>query len=83
MLIFAYRHHVYELVIKSVFDVKFSQETTSPDSPLFKKYRDNWNDKIQYYREKLASCLTVSEIDNFLELYQNELTKEIENIIES
>ena len=49
MLIFAYRHHVYELVIKSVFDVKFSQETTSPDSPLFKKFRNNWKSTLIKY----------------------------------
>ena len=57
--------------------------TTSPDSPLFrfKKFRDYWKsrytDKIQSYREKLPSCLTVCEIDNLLEFYLNELTKEI------
>ena len=54
---------------------------TSPDSPILKKLRDNLksvdSDKIQCYREKLKSCLTVSEIDNLLEFYRNELTKEI------
>lgn len=81
MLIFACRHHVYELVLKSVFEVKISQVTTNPDIPLFKKFRDNWKsvdpDKIQCYKEKLALHLTVSEIDNLLELYRTELTKEI------
>lgn len=41
ILIFPCRHHVYELVLKSVFEVKISQLTTSPDIPLFKKLRDN------------------------------------------
>ena len=54
---------------------------TSPDSPILKKLRDNLksvdSDKIQCYREKLKSCLTVSEIDNLLEFYRNELIKEI------
>ena len=81
MLIFACRHHIYELVLKSVFEVKISQVTTNPDIPLFKKFRDNWKsvdpDKIQCYKEKLALHLTVSEIDNLLELYRTELTKEI------
>ncbi|XP_046409261.1 uncharacterized protein LOC124174209 [Ischnura elegans] len=81
MIIFACRHHVYELVLKSVFEVKISQVTANPDIPLFKKFRDNWNgvdpDKAQCYKKKLALHLTVSEIDNLLEFYRTELTKEI------
>jgi len=81
MLIFACRHHIYELVLKSVFEVKINQVTTNPDIPLFRKLRDNWEsvdrDKIQCYKEKLALHLTVSEIDNLLDFYRTELTKEI------
>lgn len=80
MLIFACRHHIYELVLKSVFEAKISQVTTSPDIPLFKNFRENWKnvdaDKIQICTEKL-SCLNVSEIDKLLEFYRFELTKEI------
>lgn len=80
MLIFACRHHVYELVLKSVFEAKISQVTSSPDIPLFKKFRENWKnvdaEKIEICREKL-SCLNVSKIDELLKFYQFELTKEI------
>lgn len=80
MLIFACRHHVYELVLKSVFEAKISQVTTSPDIPLFKKFRENWKnidpEKIQSHTEKLT-CLNVSEIDKLLEFYRTELTREI------
>ncbi|GBN37489.1 hypothetical protein AVEN_36524-1 [Araneus ventricosus] len=41
MLFFACRHHVCELVLKAVFEVKIKQVTTSPDIPLFKKLKDN------------------------------------------
>ncbi|GBN07368.1 hypothetical protein AVEN_182102-1 [Araneus ventricosus] len=41
MLFFACRHHVYELVLKAVFEVKIKQVTTSPDIPFFKKLKDN------------------------------------------
>ncbi|KAG8237590.1 hypothetical protein J437_LFUL003318 [Ladona fulva] len=72
---------VHELVLKNAFEVKISQATTNPDIPLFKKFRDNWKsddpDKIQYYKESLALHRTISEIDNLLELYGTELTKEI------
>ncbi|KAG8227806.1 hypothetical protein J437_LFUL006220 [Ladona fulva] len=42
---------VYELVLKSVFEVKISQVTTNPDIPLFKKFRDNWK---SLYRTELT-----------------------------
>ncbi|KAG8234501.1 hypothetical protein J437_LFUL014644 [Ladona fulva] len=69
---------VYELVLKSVFKVKISQVATNPSIPLFKKFRDNWKsvdpDKIKCYKENLALHLTVSGIDNLLEMYRAELT---------
>ncbi|XP_063385404.1 uncharacterized protein LOC134671472 [Cydia fagiglandana] len=42
LLLFACRHHVYELVLKSIFEAKIPQVTRSPDIPLFKKFKDNW-----------------------------------------
>lgn len=80
MLIFACRHHIYELVLKAVFESKISNITTCPDIPLFKNFRANWKninlEKIQSYKETL-SRLNVSEIDELLEYYRTELTKEI------
>lgn len=80
MLIFACRHHIYELVLKAVFESKISQITSSPDIPLFKKFRENWKnvdpEKLQSFTEKL-SCLNVSDIDKLLDFYRIELTKNI------
>lgn len=79
-LIFACRHHIYELVLKCVFETKISLMTTSPEIPLFKSFRENWKNvdpkKIQSYTEKL-SCLNVSEINKLLQFYRSELTKDI------
>lgn len=80
MLIFACRHHVYELVLKSVFEAKISQVTTSPGIPLFKKFRENWknidSEKIESCTDKL-SCINSSEIHQLLEFYRTQLTKDI------
>ncbi|GBN68933.1 hypothetical protein AVEN_264249-1 [Araneus ventricosus] len=35
-------HHVHKLVLKAAFAVKIKQVTTSPDIPLFKKLKNNW-----------------------------------------
>jgi hypothetical protein len=81
LVIFACRHHVYELVLKSVFEIKISQVTTSPDIPLFKKFRENWKNvdpnMIQGYREKVEMYFTTSEIEALLTFYHGELTKKI------
>jgi len=81
LLIFACRHHVYELVLKSVFEVKISQITTSPDIPLFKKFKENWKNvdtnKIQVYRENVEIYFTTHEIEALLKFYYAELTKKI------
>lgn len=74
ILVFACRHHVYELVLKCAFETKISQISTSPDIPLFKNFRENWKNvdcrKIQSYAEKL-SCLNVSEVNKLIQYYQN------------
>ena len=36
------RHHIYELVLKTVFEKKLPHITT-PDVPLFKKFKSFWN----------------------------------------
>ncbi|GBM91155.1 hypothetical protein AVEN_26947-1 [Araneus ventricosus] len=76
---FACRHHVHELVLKAVFDVKIKQVTTSPDIPLFKKLNDNWKNidltKIQCYRETMELFRTVPELENLFDFYRAELKK--------
>lgn len=54
LVLFACRHHIYELVLKSVFEAKIKQNVRSPEIPLFKKTRDNWknidSNKIDRFR---------------------------------
>ncbi|GBN67710.1 hypothetical protein AVEN_134087-1 [Araneus ventricosus] len=77
MLFYSCRHHVYELVLKAVFEVKIKQVTTSPDIPLFIKPQDNWKNidptKIQCYRETVELLRTVTELENLLDFYGAEL----------
>ncbi|GBM31615.1 hypothetical protein AVEN_198471-1 [Araneus ventricosus] len=77
MLFYAFRHHVYELVLKAVFEVKIKQVATSPDIPLFKKPKDNWKNidptKIQCYGETVELFRTVIELGNLLDFYRAEL----------
>ncbi|GBN04125.1 hypothetical protein AVEN_232542-1 [Araneus ventricosus] len=76
MLFFVCRHHVYELVLKAVFEVKIEQVTTSPDIPLFKKLKDNWKNidltKIQFYRETIELFRTVPVLENLFDFYRDE-----------
>lgn len=36
------RHHIYELVLKAVFQRKLPHLSTSPDVPLFKNFKIGW-----------------------------------------
>ncbi|GBM73137.1 hypothetical protein AVEN_46281-1 [Araneus ventricosus] len=77
MLLFSSRHHVYELVLKTVFEVKIKHVTTSPYIPLLKKLKDNWKNidptKIQCCRETVELFRTVPELENLLDFYRAEL----------
>lgn len=81
LLLFACRHHVYELVLKSVFEAKIPQVTKSPDIPLFKKLRDNWNNidstNIQTCPEFVKQHISDGEIDQLVVFYKHELQKSI------
>ncbi|XP_050532291.1 uncharacterized protein LOC126900540 [Daktulosphaira vitifoliae] len=37
------RHHIYELILRGVFETKLPQVTLSPDIPIFKNFKKNWN----------------------------------------
>ncbi|XP_076674663.1 uncharacterized protein LOC143372399 [Andrena cerasifolii] len=41
LLYFPCRHHIYELVLRSVFEVKISK-SSAPEIPLFKKFQKAW-----------------------------------------
>lgn len=42
LLYFPCRHHILELVLRSIFEIKLPQVTRSPDVPIFKKFREYW-----------------------------------------
>ncbi|GBO10223.1 hypothetical protein AVEN_115748-1 [Araneus ventricosus] len=43
MTYFPCRHHIYELVLRSVFKYELNEVTSSPDVAFFKKTREKWN----------------------------------------
>lgn len=77
LFIFACHHHVYKLVLKSVFKVRISEVTTSPNISLFKNFRKNWNmidlDNIYCYRKNVKIYFIDSEIEAILKFYCAEL----------
>jgi len=62
------RHHIYELVLRSVFEEKFGS-ASGPNIQLFKKFQDNWNkiDTVQFtpgienYDVSLILCHNVQQ----------------------
>ncbi|GBN46551.1 hypothetical protein AVEN_271313-1 [Araneus ventricosus] len=43
MIYFPCRHHIYELVLRNVFEYELNEVTSSPDVAFFKKIREKWN----------------------------------------
>ncbi|GBM85082.1 hypothetical protein AVEN_248813-1 [Araneus ventricosus] len=43
MTYFPCRHHIYELVLRNVFEYELNEVTSSPDVAFFKKIREKWN----------------------------------------
>lgn len=81
LLFFACRHHVYELVLKSAFESKIQQVTSSPDIPLFKKFRDNWKNinpsAIEPCTDFVQQHLCEAIINELVTFFNNELAKAI------
>ena len=81
LLLFACRHHVYELVLKSVFEAKIHQVSTNPDIPLFKIFKENWknvnHNEIQSYKEVIKTHFKNSEIESLLQFYGAKLQENI------
>ncbi|XP_067621941.1 uncharacterized protein [Eurosta solidaginis] len=81
LLLFACRHHVYELVLKSVFQTKIQEDSTSPEIPLFKKFKDNWKNinpnAIEPCSNFVKQHFCETMINELVEFYYNELEKSI------
>lgn len=43
ILYFPCRHHIYELILRSVFDTKLDEKSTSPNVQLFKRFQQSWS----------------------------------------
>lgn len=43
LLLLPCRHHIYELILKSVFESQLPQVTQSADIPFFKTFQKNWS----------------------------------------
>lgn len=74
LLLFACRHHIYELALRSVFDAKIHQVTTGPNILLFKKFKEQWKNidhrKIQCCKEIIKPHFNTSEIYALLKFYR-------------
>jgi len=79
LLLFACRHHVYELVLKAVFETKIKQMTSSPDIPMFKKLRENWksidSSNIEPSLNFVKGRVAGTDIQALLTFYKAELDK--------
>lgn len=77
LLLFSCRHHVYELVLKSVFETKIKQVTSSPDIPIFKKFRDNWKNintnKIDLCLDFVNERVSETQVTSLLLYYKTKL----------
>lgn len=74
LLLFACRHHVYELVLKAVFETKVKHITSSPDIPIFKKLTDNWKnintDSIESPLNFVKAYIAKTNITSLLSFYK-------------
>lgn len=79
LLLFACRHHVYELVLKTIFETKIKQITSSPDIPIFKKFKDNWknmdSNNIELCLDFVKEHVAETNITSLLMFYKAELDK--------
>lgn len=78
---FPCRHHIYELVLRSVFEAKISQVANSPDIPFFKQLRDSWKNinahNFESGQNDLRKCLNKLEAKDLLKFYKEKLQEPI------
>lgn len=71
ILFFPCRHHIFELVLRCVFECKLSK-TTSPNVPIFKRFRDDWNkiDQLTFRSgiedERVKSVVTSDHVERIV-----------------
>lgn len=58
------RHHIYELVLKSTFDVKMPG-STGPDVKIFKRFQQSWSQiNIKYFKSGFEDAYVSKYLNN-------------------
>jgi len=72
------RHHIFELLLKSVFDLKLKLPTTGPDVPIFKRFQQQWPTlNTQNYYIGLNDTVVKSLVENKKDLIIEFCNKEL------
>lgn len=78
LLYLPYRHHIFELLLKSVFDLKLKLPTTGPDVPIFKRFQQQWPTlNTQNYFIGLNDTVVKSLVENKKDLIIEFCNKEL------
>lgn len=70
LLYFPCRHHIHEILLKSVFEI-YSEKTTGPNVPLFSEFQKSWNgiDQSKYIvgvKDKAMAKVLKSDKDELI-----------------
>ena len=78
-MFFPFRHHIYELILRCVFECKVRDVTNSADILLFKHFRERWENvntnNFQNGKKDVEVFFNESEIKEMLDFYESELDK--------
>lgn len=78
LLKLACRHHIYEVILKAVFDLKFGK-TTAPTVPIFQRFRDQWSNIDQ---SKFTSGINDKKINDILDVVKVDIINFCRNELE-
>lgn len=72
------RHHIFELLLKSVFNLKLKLPTTGPDVPIFKRFQQQWPTlNTQNYYIGLNDTFVKSAVENKINIIINFCNNEL------
>lgn len=65
------RHHMYEIVLKNVFEKKFGA-TSAPETPIFNRFADKWPEiKQDQFNSALNDSIVRAKISNVKRLFSS------------
>ncbi|GBN95003.1 hypothetical protein AVEN_79173-1 [Araneus ventricosus] len=87
---FSCRHHIYELVLRSVFEYEFNEVTASTDVAFFKKIREKWNnlekenymDGYEYLNARCSESKILSNVNYLSNALKNKLKNYHRELVE-